>query len=145
MLDKNNFYSLHTTQCPHRNTDNLRKAISIGYSLVALVMADDHLIVVTSSVADCVDDSVLTLSRAHREAHEEDRGPTDPTAGGRGPTRAGERLSLPRTHQVYASRAAHRRCLVSVTARKCLRNEMSCWGLWFYFAVISLPKCVRST
>ena len=86
-----------------------------------------------------------TLSRAHREAHEEDRGPTDPTAGGRGPTRAGERLSLPRTHQVYASRAAHRRCLVSVTARKCLRNEMSCWGLWFYFAVISLPKCVRST
>ena len=99
----------------------------------------------TSSVADCVDDSVLTLSRAHREAHEEDRGPTDPTAGGRGPTRAGERLSLPRTHQVYASSAAHRRCLVSVTARKCLRNEMGCWGLWFYFAVISLPKCVRST
>ena len=32
--------------CAHRNSDSLHNAAFIGYSLVALVMADEHLIVV---------------------------------------------------------------------------------------------------
>ena len=32
--------------CAHRNSDNLHYAVSIGYSLVARLMADEHLIVV---------------------------------------------------------------------------------------------------
>ena len=32
--------------CAHRNSDNLHNAVSIGYSLVARVMADEHRIVV---------------------------------------------------------------------------------------------------
>ena len=83
----------------------------------------------TSSVADCVD-SVLTVSRADRSAHEEDRGPPGPSVGRRGPPGAGERLSLSRSHQVYASRAANRRALVSVTASKMFKGNKMVVGVY---------------
>ena len=38
--------------CARRNSDNLHNAVSIGYSLVARVMADGHLSVVSLQVTD---------------------------------------------------------------------------------------------
>ena len=38
--------------CAHRNSDNLHNAVSIGYSLVGRVMADEHLIVALRNITN---------------------------------------------------------------------------------------------
>ena len=47
--------------CAHRNSDNLHNAAFIGYSLVARVMADEHLVVVFHQIPESGDVIQLAL------------------------------------------------------------------------------------